>query len=501
MIPASDERTVPAVDGAPSGADDRRFFGHPRGLVTLFSVEMWERFSWYALQALLVLYLSDSAAHGGLGMAAGTASSLVSAYGTLVYLLSVVGGWFADRLIGGRRSVLVGGMAIACGHYAMAVPTAWSTWAGLGLIIIGTGFLKPNAANVVGKLYAPDDVRRDAGFSLYYMGINTGALLGQIIGGWLGQDWGYHWGFSCAAVGMTVGLVAYVRGRRRLPARADVPDAPLPAGRGARVARRVGGAVALLVLAVGALALTGRLTLRVGIDAVTVVSVAVPLLYFVVMFSSPKTERAEKRALVAYVPLFLSAAVFYVIFNQFASVLSLFAAERTDSSLWGLHFPSSWFFAVNPGAGLLIAPLLAALWTKMGRRQPATALKFGAALVFVGASFLLIPLALAVSDGRRVAAPWLILVYLVQTVAELLLAPIGMAVTSRLAPRAFHGQTLAVWFCAPAMGAGVGAQFVGSYGKVSDLVYFGTTGAVAIGFGLCVAALTPWIRARAGDAA
>lgn len=500
MVSTSEERVLRVPQDEQSGGDDRWFFGHPRGLVTLFSVEMWERFSWYALQALLVLHLSDTAAHGGLGLGQGTASSLVSAYGTLVYLLSVLGGWFADRLLGGRRSVLVGGTAIACGHYAMAIPTAWSTWAGLLLIIIGTGFLKPNCANVVGKLYAPEDVRRDAGFSLYYMGINTGALLGQIIGGWLGQGWGYHWGFSCAAVGMTVGLVQYVLGKRHLPAAADVPDAPLAAGQGTRVARRAGAAAAVVLLVVGVLAVTGGLTFRLFIDTVTVVSIAVPVVYFVVMFSSPRTERAEKRALIAYIPLFLAAAVFYVIYNQFASVLSLFAADRTDSTLFGRHFPSSWFFAVNPGAGLLIAPVLAALWTRMGRRQPGTPLKFGAALVLVGASFLLIPLALALSSGHRVAAFWLILVYLLQTVAELLLAPIGMALTSRLAPRAFHGQTLAVWFCAPAMGAGVGAQLVDSYGRVSDLMYFGTTGAVAIGFGLCVAALTPWIRSLTRDA-
>ncbi|MGW7247296.1 peptide MFS transporter [Streptomyces decoyicus] len=500
MALTSDEYLGSPSDSPPAEGD-RWFFGHPRGLVTLFSVEMWERFSWYALQALLVLYLSDTAAHGGLGMEQGEAASLVSAYGTLVYLLSVVGGWFADRLIGGRRSVLIGGVAIACGHYAMAVPTDWSTWAGLVLIILGTGFLKPNAANVVGKLYHRDDVRRDAGFSLYYMGINIGALLGQIIGGWLGQGWGYHWGFSCAALGMTLGLVQYVLGRRHLPDRADLPDAPLPPGQGAQTARRA-GAVVLALVAVGcALGLTGTLTLRVGIDLISGVSVAVPVIYFVVMFASPRTERREKSALAAYVPLFLAAAVFYVIFNQFSSVLTLFAAERTDSSLFGWHFPSSWFFAVNPGAGLLIAPLLASVWTRMGSRQPATSLKFGASLLCVGASFLLIPVAVTLTQGDRVAAPWLILVYLAQTVAELLLAPIGMAVTSRLAPRAFHGQTLAVWFCAPAMGAGLGAQLVGYYGEVSDLVYFGATGAVAILLGIVIAAATPWIRRRAGGLA
>ncbi|MFG2533309.1 peptide MFS transporter [Streptomyces sp. NPDC048516] len=500
MVLTSDEHRGSPSDSPPAEGD-RWFFGHPRGLVTLFSVEMWERFSWYALQALLVLYLSDSAGHGGLGMEQGAAASVVSAYGTLVYLLSVVGGWFADRLIGGRRSVLIGGVAIAGGHYAMAVPTAWSTWAGLALIILGTGFLKPNAANVVGKLYPRDDVRRDAGFSLYYMGINIGALLGQIIGGWLGQGWGYHWGFSCAALGMTLGLVQYVLGRRHLPDRADRPDAPLPPGRGAPVARRAGAAVLALAAVGCALGPTGALTLRTGIDLVSAVSVAVPVLYFVVMFASPRTERQEKTALAAYVPLFLAAAVFYVIFNQFSSVLTLFAAERTDSSLFGWHFPSSWFFAVNPGAGLLIAPLLASVWTRMGSRQPATSLKFGASLLFVGASFLLIPVAVTLTQGDRVAAPWLILVYLAQTVAELLLAPIGMAVTSRLAPRAFHGQTLAVWFCAPAMGAGLGAQLVGYYGKVSDLVYFGATGAVAILLGIVIAAATPWIRRRAGGLA
>lgn len=285
--------------------------------------------------------------------------------------------------------------------------------------------------------------------------------------------------------------------RRHLPERADRPDAPLPSGRGAPLARRAGGVVLALAAVGCALGLAGTLTLRAGIDLISVVSVAVPVLYFVVMFASPRTEPREKTALAAYLPLFLAAAVFYVIFNQFSSVLTLFAAERTDSSLFGWYFPSSWFFAVNPGAGLLIAPLLASVWSRMGSRQPATSLKFGASLLLVGASFLLIPVAVTLTQGDRVAAPWLILVYLAQTVAELLLAPIGMAVASRLAPRAFHGQTLAVWFCAPAMGAGLGAQLVGYYGKVSDLVYFGATDAVAILLGVVIAAATPWIRRRA----
>ncbi|MGW1077921.1 peptide MFS transporter, partial [Streptomyces sp. NPDC002537] len=207
---------------APPG-EDRSFFGQPRGLGALSGLEVWERFSFLGMQAILVLYFADTVAAGGLGMAPGAAASVAAAYGTLVYLVSVAGGWLADRVLGTYRAVLWGGILIACGHYAMGVPAGAATWAGLGLISAGTGLLKPNVSTMVGQLYRSDDQRRDAGFALYYMAINIGAFLGPLVAGWLGQSKGWHWGFSAAAVGMTLGLVQYVMGRRHLPGRGTAP--------------------------------------------------------------------------------------------------------------------------------------------------------------------------------------------------------------------------------------------------------------------------------------
>lgn len=275
----------------PPPEDDHAFFGQPRGLMTLSGLEVWERFSFLGMQAILVLYFADTVAHGGMGMEAGTAASVSAAYGTLVYLVSVAGGWLADRILGSYRAVLYGGILIACGHYAMAVPTDTMTWVGLGLISAGTGLLKPNVATMVGKLYRTADERRDAGFALYYMGINIGAFLGPLVTGWLGDHASWHWGFSAAALGMTLGLIQYVLGRRHLAGRkhsAEFALAPAPMRRAIRLI--VAGVVVVAAVAT-ALALAGWLTMDRFVDLLTLISVIAPVVYFVVMFRSPGSPR------------------------------------------------------------------------------------------------------------------------------------------------------------------------------------------------------------------
>ncbi|PRH78235.1 MFS transporter, partial [Streptomyces solincola] len=288
----------------PPPEDDRAFFGQPRGLLTLSGLEVWERFSFLGMQAILVLYFADSVANDGLGMDPATAASVSAAYGTLVYLVSVAGGWLADRILGSYRSVLWGGVLIACGHYAMAVPTAGMTWTGLGLISAGTGLLKPNVATMVGKLYRTDDDRRDAGFALYYMGINIGAFLGPLITGWLGENEGWHWGFSAAAFGMTLGLIQYVAGRRHLAGRKHSAEFALaPDAMRRAVLLIVGGLVAVAALG-GLLAGVGWLTMDRFVDALTLISVIAPVVYFAVMFRSPRVTPAERGRLRPYVVLF-----------------------------------------------------------------------------------------------------------------------------------------------------------------------------------------------------
>ncbi|WP_328873194.1 peptide MFS transporter [Streptomyces sp. NBC_00287] len=335
------EVDVPPGSGPPP-KDDTAFFGQPRGLLTLSGLEVWERFSFLGMQAILVLYFADTVAHGGMGMSSGTAASVSAAYGTLVYLVSVAGGWLADRILGSYRAVLWGGIVIACGHYAMAVPTAAMTWAGLGLISAGTGLLKPNVATMVGKLYRTDDERRDAGFALYYMAINIGAFAGPLITGWLGDHRGWQWGFSAAAIGMTFGLIQYVAGRRHLAGRKHAAEFALAPDAMCRAVRLIVAGTAAVALLATLLAAADRLTMDF-VDLLTLISVIAPVLYFAVMFASPRVTAEERGRLRPYIVLFLASTVFNFILFQAYSTMMLLAASNAETTLLGYDFPASWY--------------------------------------------------------------------------------------------------------------------------------------------------------------
>ncbi|WP_441246749.1 peptide MFS transporter [Kitasatospora sp. McL0602] len=473
---------------------DRSFFGHPRGLMTLFGTETWERFSFLGMQAILALYFAAAVADGGLGMAKNTASSVVAAYGTLVYLLSVVGGWVADRVLGSYHAVLHGGILIACGHYAMAVPAPAMTWVGLGLIIIGTGFLKPNVSTMVGQLYATDDERRDAGFALYYMGINIGAFLGPLVSGWLGQNWGWHWGFSAAAIGMTFGVVQYVLGRGGL-ARDHGPVNPLrPAERSRYLRRTLTAAAAVAALGVLMWAV-GRLTLQRGVDAITLVSVLAPVAYFAVMFRSPEVTAEERGRLRPYLVLFCASVVFNLVLFSSYTTLAFLALDHVDNSVLGWSFPSSWWQSVLGVIEVLAAPVVAALWVRLGRRQPHASRKIAYSLFAGGAAFLLLVLPTAGKSGEyRVAALWLVGCYLFMGIGDILLETTGMSATTKLAPRHFASQTMALWFLSLALAQGISAQLVRLYGEIPDAAYYGSIGLFAVLCGIVLCTLLPWMR-------
>ncbi|MER5864811.1 peptide MFS transporter [Kitasatospora sp. NPDC002040] len=473
---------------------DHSFFGHPRGLLTLSGLEVWERFSFLGMQAILVLYFADSVANGGLGMTQGTAASVVSAYGTLVYLTSVVGGWVADRMLGSYRAVLYGGVLIGCGHYAMSVPTATMTWVGLGLIVIGTGFLKPNAATLVGGLYATDDERRDAGFALYYMAINIGAFAGPLVSGWLGQNKGWHWGFSAAAIGMTFGVIQYVLGRSTLH-RDRGPVHPLtPTERSRWVGRSV--AAVLLVAAAGVLLnLAGWLTMDRAVDLITLVSVLAPIAYFAVMFRSPEVTAEERGRLRPYVMLFLASVVFNLVLFSSYTTLALLAVDHVDNSIFGWHFPSSWWTSILGAIEVLLAPVIAALWVRLGDRQPHASRKIAYSLFAAGASFLvLVPATAGKSGDYRIAGLWLLGCYLFMGTGDILLETTGMSATSKLAPRHFASQTMAVWFLSLALSQGIAAQLTKLYGEISDSLYYGSLGLVAVVAGIALHLALPWMR-------
>ncbi|MEU9005169.1 peptide MFS transporter [Streptomyces sp. NPDC048551] len=483
------------ADQPPPG-DDHAFLGHPRGLATLSGLEVWERFSFLGMQAILVLYFADTVAHGGLGMDPATAASVSAAYGTMVYLVSVAGGWLADRILGSYRAVLFGGILIACGHYAMAVPTAAMTWVGLGLISAGTGLLKPNVASMVGKLYRTDDQRRDAGFALYYMGINIGAFAGPLITAWLGEHQGWHWGFSAAAIGMTFGLVQYVLGRRHLAGRKHSAEYALAPDAMRRAVRWIiGGCLAFAVIAT-LLSVVGWLTMGRFVDLLTLVSVIAPAVYFAVMFRSPRVTREERTRLRPYVVLFLASVAFNFILFQAYSTMMLLASTNARTEILGFHFPAGWYASALGAFEVALAPVVAALWARMGPRQPHASNKIAIGVVLGGLSFLLmvIPTSGHAGDAYEMAAWWIVGSYLLLGLGDVLLETSGMSATTKLAPKAYASQTMALWFLSLALANGIQAQVVKLYGEVSHPVYFGVNGAIAVAAGLAVIAMAPWLR-------
>lgn len=444
--------------------------------------EMWERFSYYGMRGILVLFLSASVLEGGLGLSGGTAKALVGVYMASVYLVALPGGWIADRLLGSRRCVLVGGLIIMTGHVCLAVPAgAAFVYAGLALIVVGTGLLKPNISTLVGHLYRGDeDARRDAGFSLFYMGINVGALLAPAIAGTLGQDVGWHFGFGAAAVGMALGLAQYTFGPR--PPGDGAPPHRLSPEERRRITRHVAQGAAGLIAVVVIAAVAGVFTLDNVTWALTVVTILVAAGYFAFMFyGSHDITPQERVRLRAYAWLFVAASIFQMIYDQAATELSVFAHDKTDLSVGGWDMPSSWLMSVNPVMVLLLAPVLAGLWVRLGDRV-STALKFAIGLALAGASFLLMAAAAtAASGGTRVSVLWLLGTYLMQTIGELSLYPVGLSVTVKLAPAGFAGQMMGLWFLATAVGDAVGGQVTRLSGTVlSQPLYFMSLGLLAI---------------------
>lgn len=483
----------PARGTGAAEPDEPTFFGHPRGLMTLFTTEMWERFSYYGMRAILLYYLTDTAANGGLGMDDATGLAFVSIYGTSVYLLTIVGGWLADRLIGARRAVLYGGVIIAAGHVLLTIPGIGFSMSGIAFVALGTGLLKPNVSSMVGDLYARDDDRRNSAFTIFYMGINIGSLTAPFIVGWVRGWGGYHAGFSVAAIGMAVALVFYVAGGRLL--RDAGTDVPNPITRDEAPALVRGGV--LLLLAISAAMLLGAWaaggwSIDAFIDGMSYLAFAAPIFYLTLMYRSPKVEAHERPRVLAYVPLFIAAMFFWMIFEQAATTLSEFAKDSTDLMFLGVEVQPEFFQSVNPASIIILAPLFAWIWKKT-KDQPPTAYKFVLGLTFAGLSFLwLAGVTLVVGDAN--APGWtLAMVYVIQTVGELCLSPVGLAATTLLAPKAFRNQAMALWFLAPAAGQAITAQVVQVTEGATATAYFGWTGIVAVVVAMGLLALSPWI--------
>ncbi|SFF11656.1 proton-dependent oligopeptide transporter, POT family [Actinoplanes philippinensis] len=463
---------------------DRSFFGQPRPLATLFGVELWERFSFYGMQGILLIYLYYSAADGGLGISESTAAGIVGAYGGAVYLSTILGAWTADRLLGPERVLFFSAVLVMCGHIALALlPGLLGVTVGLILIAIGSGGVKANATSLVGSLYDEHDERRDAGFSLFYLGINLGALAGPLLTGLLQKNAGFHFGFALAAIGMAVGLVQYSVGRRRLPPSArEVPN-PLPA----RSRPPVAAAAAAVVVLLAVLAVTGVLAADRLDTIVVIVSAAAAVCYFVVILASRRITGIERRRVLAFIPMFLASAAFWSLYQQQFTVVTIYSDQRLDRTLFGWEMPVSWVQSINPVFIIVLSGVFAALWTRLGDRQPSTPIKFAAGTVTMGVAFLLF---LPLAGGGPNSAPLLGLagILLVFTIAELLLSPVGLSLSTKLAPRVFHTQMVALFFLSVALGTALSGTLAGYYSPDRETAYFGILGAIAIVLGLALAA-------------
>ena len=437
------------------------FGGHPRGLRTLFFTEMWERFSYYGMRALLVLYLTATIAEGGVAFPIEKATSIYGWYTMGVYLAALPGGWIADRFLGQRRSVLLGGIVIALGHFSLAVPRMAFLYLGLVLVVIGVGFLKPNISTMVGGLYGENDARRDAGFSIFYMGINIGAMLAPLVCGFLAQSaifrgflerngidprLGWHFGFAMAGFGMVFGLVQFTFGQRQFGASADGPRGR-PAAQQAKE-------------------------------------------------HAPLTREDWMRMAAIFV-LFVFSCIFWSSFEQAGSSLNLFADRITDNRVFGRSFPSSWYQSVNSIFIITLAPVFAWLWVRLREREPSSPAKFAWGLFWVGAGFVLVAAAAAVAQktGQRVSPWWLVGVYLCHTVGELCLSPVGLSTVTKLAPVRFASLMMGVWFTSLAVGNRIGGWVAGHFDPNGSLPgLFLTVAVFAIGAAVVLALLTRPIK-------
>ncbi len=464
-IPALNE-TAAVIDSA---ADNRGLAGHPRGLTTLFFTELWERFSYYGMRAILVLYMTAPLAAGGLGFVKTEAASLYGTYTMAVYLLALPGGWLADKFLGARRAVMLGAVIIACGHFTLVAHSLTFFYLGLSLIALGTGFLKPNISAMVGGLYSADDPRRDGGFSLFYMGINLGAFAAPLVVGYLAEGVGFkgflaargfdpnsswHWGFGAAGVGMLLGLLVYWRQQERI--------------------RHVGNYTAPLVAATPAEKAA----------------------------ASPPLTNSDWKRIGAILILFVFTILFWAAYEQKGITMNIFARDHVRNQIFGWTFPASWFQSLTPLYVIMLAPLFSLIWLRWGKRQPSSPAKFALGLLFIGLAFtLLFPAASMIGEGR-ISPLWLLGVYFLEVVGEMCLSPVGLSTVTKLAPLKLVGLMMGGWFFATSWGNKLAGSLAGWFVSDNNFLYSKLYGTIAVGLliaAVVLALLTPMIKKMAGQ--
>jgi POT family proton-dependent oligopeptide transporter len=477
--------------------NDTRFFGHPLGLSNLFFTELFERASYYGMRALLILFMTAETVDGGLGYDVGTSALVYGLYTSLAYLANLPGGWIADRLLGQRRSVLLGGILITAGHFTMAFDSIPTFYAGLGLIILGTGLLKPNISVMVGQLYSPEDARRDAGFTLFYMGINIGAFAAPLICGALAVNYGWHYGFAAAGVGMALGVIVYVIYGKQLGT-VGLLTAEAEAEKAASTSLFVKGLI-------GVVALFGGLAALMVNGVIPSTPNVIQGIYIVILFvitfglfgwllTRPYWTNVERKRIWMIILLFAGYAIFLAAFEQAGSSLNLFAEQSTDRTLgewlqWipglenGTMVPAAWFQSLNAFFIFTIAPFVAMIWTMLGRknRDPSTSTKFGMGLVLLGLGFVtMVGAGLVSADGGQASPWWLVLTYLFHTLGELTLSPVGLSATTKLAPARVSSLMMGVWFLGASVGNFIAGSIAGFYDTLALPSFMGLVAAISI---------------------
>ncbi|MEO7970501.1 MAG: peptide MFS transporter [bacterium] len=534
----------------PMTRDESGFAGHPRGLPTLFFTELWERFSYYGMRAILVLYMVAPVAQGGLGFDTKHATSIYGTYTMAVYLTALPGGMVADHWLGARLAVLLGGLVIACGHFAMVFHSLAFFYLGMVLIALGTGLLKPNISAMLGKLYSKDDPRRDSGFSIFYMGINVGAFFAPLVCGYLAQgesfkafvarmgfdvSTSWHWGFGAAGVGMCLGLVIFLLNAKRFP---DAPPTSDDASAEERADESVSAAAASavadskprnpIIAVVLSLILPGMGHVYKGqvgaglswllayilgwiwyfaygggtILSVVIAGLVIACAISVVRRSTATTQLSpgEWKRVGAIFVFFLFTILFWAAYEQKGASLNLFAKDLVRTEVFGMKFPSSWLQSCTPLFVIILAPIFSLLWVRLGKRQPSSPVKFTLGLLFIGLAYcLLVPAALMTVNGR-ISPLWLVSLYFLEVVGEMCLSPVGLSTVTKLAPVKLVGIMMGVWFLASSFGSKLAGYFSGFYVPQSGTLVK-LYGSIAVGLlisaGL-LALLTPRIKKLMG---
>ncbi|WP_261701485.1 peptide MFS transporter [Staphylococcus equorum] len=481
---------------------NKGFFGHPKGLSTLFLTEFWERFSYYGMKAILIFYLYYSVADGGFGLSQAVAMQIVAIYGTLIYMSGLIGGWIADRITGTQDAVFYGGFLIMFGHILLSIPgNLTAAMIALLLIIAGTGLLKPNISTTVGELYERNDPRRDAAFTLFYMGINLGALLSPLITGQLQTRIGFHAGFLAAAIGMFFGLIVFALKRKKNLGLAG-RNVPIPLTRPEikKFVLITVGVIVLFLIYLWILHLNNALTLGNFSFLITLLGIVLPVYIFLNMILSKNITKDERSRVYSYVPLYITSVAFWIIQEQGSTILATFADKKTQlemseltNGLIDFSIPAAWAQSLNPIFIVLLAPIFATLWMKLGKYNPPTVHKFAIGTIIAGFSYLIMIIPLA--TGNALINPlWLVLSFLLITIGELCISPVGLSTTTKLAPLTFTARMMSLWMLSNATAQGLNAQLVVVYTKMNQSDYFMYSGLIAVIIGILLLMISPKVR-------